>query len=470
MQSYLAFTESLDEWVDDAGFDDLDAKRARFITKIVGDSLSPTNLLLTNPAAMKHIVDTGGGSIAKGVGQFVDDQRHNNGMPSQVDKSRFELGKNIATTPGSVVFRNEILEMIQFDATTEKVYRRPLLIVPPQINKYYVYDLSPEKSFIGNCVNAGLQTFVISWRNPGPEHADWGIDQYVAAIKEASDAVSEITGSKTINLCAACSGGITATIFAAHLNALGDKRINSITLQVCVLQQEPKDNDLAPFVNDMAIEAARSKSRRDGVLRGRDLAKIFSWMRPNDLIWNYAINNYLLGQTPPAFDVLYWNNDTTNLPAQLHSDFLDIIGANALGRPGDVSVCDTDIDVSRLDNDMYIVGGLTDHLTPWNACYRTTRLAGGEKEFLLVGSGHIQSLVSPPDNPKARYMTNSEIKPTADEWLETADEHQGTWWPHWNQWMQDRSGALKIAPKKTGSKSHRPLEAAPGSYVLEPAP
>ena len=469
LQSYLAFVESLNEWVDDADFDELDEQRARFVTRVVGDSLSPTNALALNPAALKQIVETGGQSVFNGLRNFIDDRRHNNGMPSQVDKTAFTLGENLATTKGSVVFRSDTLELIQYAPTTEKVHRRPLLFIPPQVNKFYFYDLSPEKSFFQYCVDEGLQVFTVSWRNPHAEHADWGIDHYVSALREAIEVVQGISGSKTINVTAPCSGGITATVLAGHYKARGQDVINAMTLPVTVLQQEDGDSDLNLFVNERAIEASRSSSRRKGILKGKDLAKIFAWMRPNDLIWNYVVNNYLLGNSPPVFDVLYWNNDPTNLPAQLHSDFLDIIGNDALARPGDLSVCDTDIDLTEVDIDLFLVGGLTDHLTPWQACYRTTRLMGGKKEFLLVGSGHIQSLVSSPNNPKSRYYQNSQTPTTAKEWLESATEVQGTWWPHWSEWIRARSGAQKKAPAKVGSKVHSPLCDAPGSYVMEPA-
>ncbi len=469
LQSYLALVESLDEWVDASGLDGDDARRARFILKIVGDSMSPTNVLPGNPAAVKRLVDTGGKSATDGIRNFVDDLRFNNGMPAQVDKSNFELGRNLATTSGSIVFRNELLELLQYAPATGKVYRRPLLFIPPQINKFYVYDLSPEKSFFKFCVDEGIQTFTVSWRNPGPENADWGIDRYIQALKEAVEVIEEITRSKTVNVCATCSGGITGSILAAHYKALDQDVINSMTLPVCVLTQENSDNDLSLFVNDTAIEAARANSRRHGVLRGQELAKVFNWMRPNDLIWNYVVNNYLLGNRPPAFDVLYWNNDTTNLPAQLHSDFLDIVGQSALAKPGELSVCDTDIDLQQVDCDKFLIGGLTDHLTPWQACYQTTQLTGGESQFLLVGSGHIQSLVTAPGNPKAKYFLNDHTPASPQEWLDSATEHPGAWWPHWGDWIRARSGAQKNAPAKTGTVVNPPLCDAPGTYVLEAA-
>jgi len=415
------------------------------------------------------MVDTGGRSIMRGLQNLLEDGRKNSGMPSQVDKSAFELGGNIATTEGSVVFRNEMLELIQYSPTTPKVYRRPLLFIPPQVNKFYFYDLSPEKSFFQYCLNEGLQVFTVSWRNPRPEHADWGIDLYISALKEAVEVVQGICGSKTINVTAPCSGGITATILAGHYKALGKNVINSMTLPVTVLQQDDDDSDLTLFVNEQAIEAARSNSRKNGVLKGKELARVFAWMRPNDLIFNYVVNNYLLGNKPPAFDILYWNSDPTNLPAQLHSDFLDIIGSDALARPGDLSICDTEIDLTAVDNDLFLIGGLTDHLTPWQACYRTTHLMGGDKEFLLVASGHIQSLVASPKNPKARFYQNDRVPPAAEEWLETATENAGSWWPHWSNWIRARSGAQKAAPATVGSAVHKPLCDAPGSYVLESA-
>ena len=469
LQSYLAFAESLDEWVEEADFDELDERRARFITSLIVDAISPTNNLLGNPAALKQAIDTGGRSIVNGIRNFIEDRRYNNGMPSQVDRSGFKVGENIVTTRGSVVFRNEMLELIQYAPTTEKVYRRPLLFIPPQVNKFYFYDLTPDKSFYKFCLDEGLQTFSLSWRNPTAENRDWGIDRYIVSIKDAIDVIKGITGSQTINICATCSGGITASILAAHLKALDDNTIASMTLPVCVLQQEEEDTDLSLFINERSLERARRNSRKEGVLRGRDLARVFSWMRPNDLVWNYVVNNYLMGNKPPAFDILYWNNDSTNLPAQLHSDFLDIIATDALTIPGDVNVCGTDLDLSAVDHDLFLLGGLTDHLTPWNACYRTTRIMGGQKEFLLVGSGHIQSLISSPDNPRNRYFTNPDIPPTPQEWLDGATEVQGTWWPHWSQWIRARSGTQKKAPSRVGSKIHEPLCDAPGTYVHEKA-
>lgn len=469
LHGYLAFQETLEEWIDDAEFNELDRHRARFVLQVVGDSLAPTNVPILNPAALKQVIETGGQSLLHGLRNFLHDCRYNRGMPSQVDKTAFTLGKNIATTEGSVVFRSETLELIQYAPTTQKVHRRPLLFIPPQVNKFYFYDLSPEKSFFQYCLAEGLQVFTVSWRNPNAEHADWGIDHYISELKEAIGAIQSICGEKTINVTAPCSGGITAAILAGHYEALGQDVICSMTLPVTVLEQEKLDSDLSALVTERAVESSRANSRRRGVLRGEDLARVFAWMRPNDLIWNYVVNNYLLGHSPPAFDILYWNNDPTNLPAQLHSDFLDIIGQDALARPGDLSVCGTAVDLTAVEKDLFLIGGLTDHLTPWQACYRTTHLMGGNKEFVLVASGHIQSLVSSPGNPKSRYYQNASVPAAAEEWLEGATEKKGSWWPHWSKWIRSRSGARMKAPTSVGSDIHPPLCAAPGTYVLQPA-
>jgi len=469
LQVYLAFGESLDEWVDAAGFDDLDARKARVITRLIADTMAPTNNLFGNPAAIKRLVDSGGTSLLRGLANLARDIRDNGGMPSMVDKRPFEVGRNLATTPGKVIFRTDMFELIQYDNPGGRVRKRPTLIVPPQINKYYIMDLTPDKSLPNYLVGNGIQAFMISWRNPQREHADWGMDAYVGAIREAIDVVTAVTRQPTVNILAACSGGMTAAILAGHCEALGEDVVNSLTLMVCVLVHEPDDSDFGLFLDERTIELARAASRREGILPGQELNKTFAWMRPNDLVWNYVVNNYLLGDTPPAFDILYWNADATNLPAQLHSDFLDISQAQVLARPGDLSVLDTEIDLSAFRKDAFLVAGMTDHITPWHACYRTTHVLGGNMEFVLVGSGHIQTLTSAPGNPKARYFRNDDLPATAEEWLETAEEKSGSWWPEWLAWLEARSDTTKPAPKQAGSKAYPPLCDAPGTYVTEPA-
>jgi len=338
--------------------------------------------------------------------------------------------------------------------------------VPPQINKYYASDLTPEKSMFRYILSKGIQLFAISWRNPTKQHANWGLANYVDEIIKASDVIRKITKQKSINISGACSGGITLATMLSVLAARKDKRINSVTFQVCVLDPRTEDSDIGAFVSPRTIEFARQRSKAKGILTGQDLSRTFAWLRPNDLIWNYVINNYLLGEDPPPFDILYWNNDSTNLPAQLHSDYLDMYEKHPMSNPGKVEFMGHKIDMSKVDHDTFIVAGVTDHITPWRAVYRTTQLLGSKNiEFILSSSGHIQSLINPPGNPKARFFTNKALPPTPEEWVQGAGETKGSWWDTWAAWLQERSGEQKAAPKKLGTPTFKPLGPAPGTYV-----
>jgi polyhydroxyalkanoate synthase len=433
---------------------------------LLTDGVAPTNNLLTNPAAQKKARATRGGSLVQGFRHAVDDYRHNNKMPSQVDKTEFEVGENLAATQGAVVFRNELLELIQYQPKTARVQQIPMLVVPPQINKFYVFDLTPEKSMFKYIVDQGLQLFTVSWKNPTAEQRHWGLEDYIGALTEAIAAVQTITGQPKLNLMGACSGGITASILAGYLNAIGNDAINALTLMVCELSQEREDSDITVFANPQGIENARKSSQKKGILDGAELSRVFNMMRPNDLIWNYVVNNYLMGNKPPAFDILYWNNDTTNLPAQLHSDFLDQILSDPLVTPGDLTVLEQPIDLSALDYDKYMIAGVTDHITPWHACYRSTQIMGGDIRFILSNSGHIQAMVNPPGNPKANYFTNDALPASHEEWMEGAQHHMGTWWDDWADWLQQRSGKKINARKTLGKKgAFEAMEAAPGTYV-----
>ena len=346
-QGYLAWGNALYRFLDEAKLDKRDAERARFVVSLVVDAMSPTNSLAGNPAALKKLVDTGGASLVHGLENFVGDLVRNGGLPAQVDTRTFAVGRNLATTPGSVVYRTPVMELIQYRPMGEEVHKRPLLIAPPQINKFYVFDLAPEKSIIRYCLEGGLQTFAISWKNPTPAESRFGIDTYVEALEEAVDAMRDITGSEDVNIWGSCSGGITMSAFLAHLAARGETKVHSATVAVCVLDMAVAQNTTAGmFVTPESIAAAKSASQLAGVVEGQELARMFAWMRPNDLIWNYWVNNYLLGNAPPAFDVLYWNNDTTRLPARLHADFLDLIDANPFVNAGRLEVRGTPLDMA----------------------------------------------------------------------------------------------------------------------------
>jgi polyhydroxyalkanoate synthase len=467
-QGWVAFERGIHEWVDSVGFDPIDRQRAHFLFGLVSDGLAPTNFLLGNPSALKKARETRGASLVKGARNFIDDLVHNGGMPSQVDKTPFKVGVNLANTAGTVVFRNPILELIQYRPTTANVETRPVFIVPPQINKFYVYDMSPDKSLVKYLLDAGFQVFMVSWRNPTAENRDWGLADYIDAIEAAIEATREITGHRSVSAVGACAGGITLTAALGYMAAQGRAdRVSSLTLMVNVLDTHPEDSVTGLFMTDEAIEAARKRSARQGVLDGQDTARVFNWMRPNDLIWNYVVSNYLHGETPPAFDILYWNNDTTRLPARLHSDFLDIFKDNPFKNAGALRIHDVPIDLKKIHCPVFITGGTTDHITPWQACYRSTQLFGGPATYVLSTAGHIQSLINPPGASKRRYYLNPETPQDHEAWRRDAREHNGSWWPFWTDWLKARGIGENVAPQTLGSATHPPIADAPGTYVFE---
>ena len=466
LQGYFAWRDALTGFVDRSALDPKSKERAQFVLSLFTDALSPTNTLLGNPAALKKIVDSGGASLLGGLRNVVTDMLKNQGMPAQVDKTAFEVGKNLGTSRGAVVFRNEVLELIQYAPATTHVYSRPQLIVPPQINKFYVFDLSEGKSIVDYLVKNELQVFVVSWRNPTAAQSHWDLDTYVAALLEAITAVRDITGSDDLNLHGACSGAMTISALLGHLASRGEKVVNAATLMVAVLDNTA-DSQLGLFATPEAIAAAKQSSTARGVLAGEEMGRVFAWMRPNDLVWNYWVNNYLMGKTPPAFDILYWNNDTTRLPAGLHGQLLDIFMDNLFTKPRALSVLGTPIDLSEVTCDKYMVAGITDHITPWKGVYNTARLFGGDTRFVLSSSGHIQSLINPPGNPKAKFYLNPQLPAQADAWLASAQAEKDSWWSDWRAWLATRSGERRAAPAVLGNERHPPLAAAPGTYVMQ---
>ncbi len=469
MQSYIAWSETVMNTVEKLDLPDRDAARARLVTSLYVDAMAPSNNFFANPAAMKTLYETGGKSAVEGVKNLVTDLVKNGGLPSSVDESKFKVGENIAVTPGNVVFRNDVLELVHYTSNTEKVYKRPLLIVPPQINKYYSVDLSPGKSMIEFLLANGIQPYCISWRNPTAKHKEWDFQTYIEALDEACDAAREVTGSDSVNIMGSCSGGITLSAYLGWLAAQKkSKKINAAILAVCVLDtMASTDNDMAALVTPETVMAAKQMSAARGVLDGQDMAKMFAWMRPTDLVWNYWINNYLLGNAPPAFDVLYWNADTTRLPAGLHSDFLDMIFTNPFLNPGVLSIGGHEIDMTKVKHETYVIAGTTDHITPWNAVYQTARLFGPKTTFILSNSGHLQSLLNPPGNPKSWFMKGTAKADNAEEWSETAVKNEGTWWLDWAKFLQKKSGTEIKSPESPGSEKNPVLGPAPGTYVFE---
>jgi len=467
-QSYLAWSEAAEAWLGRSGLEGSNDARARIALGLLVDAAAPSNTLLGNPVALRKLLETGGGSVARGLGHMVDDLLANGGLPAQVDASKFKVGGNLALSSGAVVFTSDVLELIQYTPTTEQVHSRPLLIIPPQINKFYLYDLAPGRSLIEYLVAGGQQVFVVSWRNPSADQRHWNLETYIAALLEATEAVREVTGSADLNLNAACSGGITAALLLGHLAAKGDRQINAATLMVTVLDTSV-ESMMTSLATQETVQAARVASRRRGVLSGSELSRVFAWLRPNDLVWSYWVNNYLLGNDPPAFDVLFWNNDTTNLPAALHSDYLDLYLGNPLTRAGALTLLGTPIDLAKVACDSFIVAGVTDHITPWQACYATTHILGGRREFILSSSGHIQSVINPPGNKRAAFFRNADLPHEPDSWMAGATKQEGSWWPIWRDWLAERSGELRPASASLGSGSHPAGAKAPGTYVFAQA-
>ena len=467
MQAYLAAAQTAEGVVAEAGLDEADSERVGFALTNIIDALAPSNNPLLNPAAAKAAIDTGGGSALTGLRHFLADMAVPPRVPSMVEPDAFEVGVDLAVTPGSVVLQTPVFELIQYRPVTTTVRQIPLLIVPPVINKFYVMDLAPGRSMVEYLVGQGLQVFMISWRNPDARHAKWDLDTYGQAILDAMDAATRITGSEQTVLAGACSGGIIAAMVAAHLARTGQQdRIAALTLMVTVLDQAHAGLASA-VVDERTARLAAAASRARGYLDGRSLAEVFAWLRPNDLIWNYWVNNYLLGKKPPPFDILFWNADTTRMTAGLHRDFLQLGVANALTEPGGATMLGSPVDLAAVDRDTYQVAGITDHICPWQSCYRSTQLLGGRPRFLLSTSGHVAAMVNPPGNDKARYQIAKECPEDPQEWLRRAETCHGSWWPDYASWLAERCGEEKAAPDELGGGGLTPICDAPGTYVYD---
>ena len=468
LKAYLAWGDAVNGLVDKTSLSNIDKARAHLITEILIDAVAPTNAILTNPAAVRRFMDTGGQSLWRGLKNYFDDLTKNRGMPSMVDTSAFKVGENLATTPGAVVFRNELLELIQYAPTTPRVWKRPLVVTPPQINKYYALDLSPEKSMVRFLLESGIQPFCVSWRNPTEVNRDWGLDTYVGALDQAVDAAREITGSDDVSMMGSCSGGITSTAYFATVGSAAETKIRNMVLAVCLLDPTTaEETTFACLVTPETMQAAKEVSRIRGIVDGHDLARMFAWMRPNDLIWNYWVNNYLLGNQPPAFDILYWNADTTRLPARLHGDYLDLYFTNPFVNSGTLSLNGKAIDMSKVKADSYVVAGVTDHITPWKGVHKTAQIMGEGTTFVLSNSGHLQSLLNPPTNPKASFVIGRVNLAGPDAFLTTAEKRKGSWWLDWRDWLHARSGEEIDAPVSLGSARYPVIAKAPGTYVFD---
>lgn len=472
LQVYLALSEALRDLVASSGLPQTRRRRLAFAAEHLIAALAPSNLCLTHPEFYERLIASRGRSALSGVYHLLSDLRDNHALPKQVDTSAFRLGTNIAATPGAVVFRNEICELIQYSPRTPQVDACALLFVPAQINKYYVIDLMPEHSLVRYALDAGQQVFALSWRNPTAAQRCWGLGDYATAVDQAIDIVWRITGSHPVKLAGACAGGLTATVALARRAAQGRAaQVASLSLFVTLLES-PSSLAGVPMVDDAAIDRALARSARRGVLDGAEMARSFAWQQPDTLIWRFVTHNYVLGQTPPASDILYWNNDTTRLPARLHADLLGIYRDQQLREPGRIVLEGEPIDVSRITQDVFVVAGARDPIAPWQACYRSMQMFSGRRRFVLGTGGHAQAVICPPvgdaGQPKRPgFVTCDDYDLPPSDWQRAARYTGDSWWPEWMAWAREHGGPERNAPTIFGNDDFEPIEAAPGRYVRQ---
>jgi polyhydroxyalkanoate synthase len=474
-QMYLLNARTLLQLAEQVEGDEKTRQRIRFAVQQWIEAASPSNYLALNPEAQRKALETKGGSIAQGLQHLLNDIQQ--GHVSQTDETVFEVGRNVATTPGSVVFENELFQLIEYKPLTEKVYATPMLFVPPCINKFYILDLQPENSLIRYTVEQGHRLFVISWRNADDSMSRLTWDDYIeeGAIR-AMRVVQDITGSQTMQTLGFCIGGTILATALAVLAARGEKPAASMTLLTSFLDfSETGVLDLfidEPSVQMRELTIGAASPNEGGILKGSELASTFSFLRPNDLVWNYVVGNYLKGETPPPFDLLYWNSDSTNLPGPMFCWYLrNTYLENNLVKPGRMTVCGEPLDLGLVDTPAYIYASKEDHIVPWDGAYRNTQVLKGKKRFVLGASGHIAGVINPPAKKKrSHWVADAAAFPKhASAWFDKAGEHAGSWWPDWAQWLQTHAGKQVAAPRTMGNRQYKAIEPAPGRYVKQKA-
>jgi polyhydroxyalkanoate synthase subunit PhaC len=467
-QSYLLSSRWLHSLVRDVpGLDPKEQEKVDFYTRQFISALAPSNFILTNPAVLRKANETGGRNLLDGLERLLADLERGRGrlQISMVDEKAFEVGKNVATSPGKVIYQNDLMQLIQYAPSTEQVYKRPFLIVPPWINKFYILDLQPKNSFIKWCIDQGHTTFVISWVNPRSDLAHKDFEDYMLEGPLAAlDAIEQATGERELNILGFCIGGILTAGALAYLAAKGEQRIKSATFLATLF--DFKDvGEVSVFIDDEQLAQMEKHIAEKGYLEGHYMADMFSMMRENDLIWSFVVNNYLLGREPPPFDLLYWNSDSTRLPATMLLFYLRrFYQQNLMMQPGGLSLAGVPIDLSKVTTPTYVVATKEDHIAPWRSCYPGTRAFAGPSKFVLGASGHIAGIVNPPAGGKYAFWTNPKLPEGADAWLEGATEHPGSWWPDWCRWLA-RHGGKKVPARQPGDGKLAPIEDAPGSYV-----
>ena len=467
-QSYLLWSDWLHDLVGGVGgLDERTARKADFYTRRFIDALSPANFALTNPEVLQATVKSGGQNLIRGAQNLMDDLERGNGLLAirMTDPDAFEIGRNIATTPGKVVYRNDLIELLQFEPTTATVHEKPLMIIPPWINKYYILDLRPANSFVRWAVAQGHTVFMLSWVNPGPDLAGKSFEDYMhEGPLAAIDAIEKATGSRSVNAIGYCLGGTLLAATMAYLAAKEDRRIASATY-FAALADFTDAGELCVFIDEEQLGFIEKTMAGDGYFDGTAMATVFSLLRANDLIWSFVVNNYLLGRDPFPHDLLYWNSDSTHLPAAMHSFYLrKMYMQNLLAKPGGISFSGVPLDLRAVQAPSFLVSCKDDHIAPWKATYAATRLYGGPVTFILSASGHIAGIVNPPEARKYSYWTNTRKAPGPEEWLEGAARHDGSWWPEWRKWAAKQAGP-KVAARVPGDGGLTVLGDAPGDYV-----
>ena len=468
-QAYLLNSRFVRDFVELLNAEDEKAKdRARFLARQFIDALSPANFAATNPEFIRHALETKGQSITDGINNLIGD--YGKGHVSITDESAFEIGKNLATSPGSVIFENDLIQLIQYAPSTPRVAKRPLLIVPPCINKFYILDLQPENSFVRYAVEQGNTVFLVSWRNPKDEHGHLTWHDYLEnGPLVAIDKVREICKVDQINALGWCVGGTILTSALAVLAARGEEKVASLTLLTTLLDYS-ETGELGLFIDEHSLALRDAALAQGGLLKGSELSSVFSMLRANDLVWNYFVSNYLKGTKPQAFDMLYWNSDSTNLPGPFACWYLrNLYLENGLRVPNQLEMCGVKIDLSRVQAPCYVLATREDHIVPWKSSFLSTQLLGGESRFVLGASGHIAGVINPANKNKRSFWLNDTVQSTAEDWLAGAHEHKGSWWSDWSNWLQQYSGGERAARVKLGNAKYKPLGPAPGRYVKEKA-
>ena len=463
-QSYVAWSRALDEWLDTSGLEGIDRQRAEFLMDAAKDTFAPVNTPFA-PEAIRKAMQTKGASLVKGIRQYIDDLQHNHGYPAVADRNAFALGREVAATPGKVVFRNQLFELIQYQPTTAQVHKKPLLYVFSQVNRFYLGDLTPDRSLVKQLVDSGIQVFAVSWKNPSRKDAHWSLDTYTQGVVEAVRITRSITRQRGIDLIGLCAGGIVAATAAGVLGARGEQWINSLSLFVSILDNQPGDSGFTLFVTDESVAAQKQRVRLQGGMTERDILEMFAILRLDESVFSFMRSNYFRGEDPLAHPMLFWSMDYTRVPAELQCDLIDLGHKNELAN-GKLVVLDERVELSKISYPVYVMAGSTDHITPWQACYRSAALFGGDVEFVLTSQNHTQTISARPDNRHLRYWRNEVLPDDPDDWFGGSQETTGNWRDHWVAWLQAHSD-VQDAPARLGNRTYAPLDDAPGLYVRE---